>query len=176
MVGSNDKKDQWLDWKYFQATTSDGKTTIGLGTNVGGMAMCYRSDLFAKAGLPTDRAAVSKLWATWDDYITTGKTFKSKVTDAGFIDAGTNTFNLILMQMAGNANGYTYYDKSNNLVIDSNPVVKQAWDKTIAGHRRRPLGQPAVLDRRLDRRFQERQVRHHRLPGLDDRCHQGQRW
>ena len=24
--GSNDKKDQWLDWKYSQATTSDGTT------------------------------------------------------------------------------------------------------------------------------------------------------
>src|ERR1044072_4877359 len=35
---SNDKKDQWLDWKYAQATTSDGADTIGLGTDVGGLA------------------------------------------------------------------------------------------------------------------------------------------
>ncbi len=53
--GSNDKKDQWLDWKYAQATTSDGADTIGLGTDVGGLAMCYRRDLFEEAGLPTDR-------------------------------------------------------------------------------------------------------------------------
>ncbi len=50
--GSNDEKDQWLDWKYDQATTADGADTIGLGTDVGGLAMCYRSDLFEKAGLP----------------------------------------------------------------------------------------------------------------------------
>ena len=67
--GSNDKKDQWLDWKYSQATTSDGKTTIGLGTDVGGLAMCYRRDLFEKAGLPTDRDKVSALWPTWDDFV-----------------------------------------------------------------------------------------------------------
>ena len=53
--GSNDQTDQWLDWKYKQATTADGADTIGLGTDVGGLAMCYRRDLFEKAGLPTDR-------------------------------------------------------------------------------------------------------------------------
>jgi cellobiose transport system substrate-binding protein len=128
--GADADKGNFLPWKWDQGSTADGKI-LGLGTDVGGMAMCYRSDLFAKAGLPTAREDVSKLWPTWDAYIATGKTFKSKVTDAGFIDAGTNTFNLILMQMAGNAGGYTYYDKSNNLVIESNPVVKQAWDKTM---------------------------------------------
>ena len=128
--GADADSGNFLPWKWEQGTTADGKI-LGLGTDVGGMAMCYRSDLFAKAGLPTARDDVSKLWATWDDYIKTGQTFKSKVKDAGFIDAGTNTFNLILMQMAGNSGGFTYYDKSNKLVIDSNPVVKQAWDKTM---------------------------------------------
>src|SRR6476661_6995023 len=51
--GSNDLKANWLPWKYENATTADGKRTIGLGTDVGGLAMCYRRDLFAKAGLPT---------------------------------------------------------------------------------------------------------------------------
>ncbi|MGE5830984.1 MAG: ABC transporter substrate-binding protein [Micromonosporaceae bacterium] len=120
----------FLPWKWQQGQTADGKL-LGLGTDVGSMAMCYRSDLFAAAGLPTKREDVSALWKTWDDYINVGKTFKSKVPNAGFIDAGTNTFNLILMQMAGAGNGYTYYDKSNNLVVDSNPVVKQAWDQTM---------------------------------------------
>ena len=71
--GSNDNKDQWLPWKYDQATTADGAYTIGLGTDVGGMAMCYRRDLFEQAGLPTDREEVSALWPTWDDFIATGE-------------------------------------------------------------------------------------------------------
>lgn len=93
--------------------------------------MCYRKDLFAKAGLPTDREAVSKLWPTWADYIKVGEQFKAKNTGASFLDAATNTFNTILLQTAGNTTGYSYYDTSNNLVVDSNPAVKQAYDTTM---------------------------------------------
>ena len=51
-------KSQWLDWKTAQATTKDGKT-IGLGTDIGPMAVCYRKDLFKKAGLPRRTAPSS---------------------------------------------------------------------------------------------------------------------
>jgi cellobiose transport system substrate-binding protein len=129
--GSNEMKDNWLEWKYNQATTADGKATIGLGTDVGGLAMCYRKDLFEKAGLPTDRAEVSALWPTWDAYLETGKKFQAKAPGKSkFLDSGTNTYNSILMQVAGAGPGYTYFDKSNNLVFDSNPAVKSAWDTT----------------------------------------------
>ncbi|WP_200210824.1 ABC transporter substrate-binding protein [Micromonospora coerulea] len=129
--GAADLKGNFLDWKWNQGLTADGKQLIGLGTDVGGMAMCYRKDLFAKAGLPTDRDAVSKLWPTWSDYIKVGEQFKAKNTGASFLDAATNTFNTILLQTAGNAQGYSYYDTSNNLVVDSNPAVKQAYDTTM---------------------------------------------
>jgi len=128
--GAKDLAGNFLVWKQKAVTTSDGKI-IGLGTDVGGMAMCYRTDLFAKAGLPTNRDDVSKLWPTWDDYINVGKTFKSKVPDAGFIDAVTNTYNSILMQEAGNTTGYTYFDPQGNFVGDSNPAVKKAWDTSV---------------------------------------------
>ena len=87
-------------WKYDQATTADGDDTIGLGTDVGGMAMCYRRDLFEKAGLPTDRDEVGALWPTWDDFIATGEKFQEGIGDdkVHFIDAATNTYNSILMQ------------------------------------------------------------------------------
>jgi cellobiose transport system substrate-binding protein len=125
--GAKELSGNFLPWKVEQATTPDGKI-LGLGTDVGGLAMCYRTDLFAKAGLPTDRESVSKLWPTWDAYIATGKTFKAKVPDAGFLDAVTNTYNTILMQKAGTiGNGVTYFDKSGKSVIDTNPAVKSAW-------------------------------------------------
>jgi cellobiose transport system substrate-binding protein len=53
------------------ATTPDGKSLIGLPTDTGGLAICYRQDLFAKAGLPTDPAKVSAMFTTWDDYVAT---------------------------------------------------------------------------------------------------------
>jgi cellobiose transport system substrate-binding protein len=129
--GSNEMKDQWLDWKYEQATTKDGKTTIGLGTDVGGLAMCYRRDLFEKAGLPTDRDEVSALWPTWDAYIETGKKFQAGIGDAKlhFVDAATNTYNAILMQTAGQGDNTTYFDRDDNFVMESNPAVKTAWEQ-----------------------------------------------
>ncbi|MEU4478352.1 ABC transporter substrate-binding protein [Micromonospora sp. NPDC023966] len=129
--GAADLKGNFLDWKWNQGLTADGKQLIGLGTDVGGMAMCYRKDLFAKAGLPTEREAVSKLWPTWADYIRVGEQFKAKNTGAAFLDAATNTFNTILLQTAGNTTGYSYYDTGNNLVVDSNPAVRQAYDTTM---------------------------------------------
>lgn len=68
----------WLDWKWKQATTKDGQT-IGLGTDVGPMAICYRKDLFEQAGLPADREAVSKLWAgSWEQFVEVGKDYQAK--------------------------------------------------------------------------------------------------
>jgi cellobiose transport system substrate-binding protein len=129
--GAADLKPNFMEWKWNQGLTADGKQLLGLGTDVGGMAMCYRKDLFEKAGLPTERDAVSKLWPTWADYVKVGEQFKAKNTGAAFLDAATNTFNTIVLQTAGDAGGYTYYDTGNKLVVDSNPAVKQAWDTTM---------------------------------------------
>ena len=53
-------KGRWLDWKEKGATDSEGNL-IGYGTDIGPEGVCYRSDLFAAAGLPTDRDEVAKL-------------------------------------------------------------------------------------------------------------------
>jgi cellobiose transport system substrate-binding protein len=131
--GANDLKGNWLDWKYEQATTADGKYTIGLGTDVGGMAMCLRKDLFAAAKLPTDRAQLGQQWSTWDQFIEVGKTFQAQSPNKNvkFIDSATNTYNSILMQMAGQNAGYTYFNQEGEYVADQNPAVRQAWDQTV---------------------------------------------
>lgn len=129
--GAADLKGNFMEWKWNQGLTADGKQLVGLGTDVGGMAICYRRDLFEKAGLPTERDEVSKLWPTWDAYVDTGKKFKAANTGASFLDAATNLFNTIVLQKAGEAGGYHYYDTSNKLVVDSNPAVKAAWDQSM---------------------------------------------
>jgi cellobiose transport system substrate-binding protein len=125
--GAGELKANFLEWKWRQASTADGSKVIGLGTDVGAQGMCYRTDLFAKAGLPTNREEVGKLWPTWDDYIATGKRFKGANTGAGFYDSSGGLYQNILMQQGD----HTYYDTSTKLVIDSNPGVKKAWDQTI---------------------------------------------
>ncbi len=121
----------FLDWKWQQGLSADGKRLIGLGTDVGSLAMCYRVDLFAKAKLPTARQEVGQLWQTWDDYIAVGKKFNAAKTKSKFLDAATNTYNAILMQQAGQSTNHTYFDPSNTFVMDSNPAVRNAWDTTL---------------------------------------------
>ncbi|MFC3452723.1 ABC transporter substrate-binding protein [Amycolatopsis speibonae] len=125
--GAGPLEQDFLSWKWKQALTADGKSLIGLGTDIGAQGVCYRTDLFAKAGLPTDRDQVSALWPTWDAYLATGKRFLSGGTGAHFYDSSGGMYQNILMQQSD----HTYYDTANNLVIDSNPAVKAAFDKTV---------------------------------------------
>ncbi|WP_255529976.1 extracellular solute-binding protein [Planomonospora sp. ID67723] len=64
---------------------------MGLGADVGGLAMCYRPDLFEKAGLPTGREEVSALWPTWDRYVETGKKFAAAEEASALRSAGSRS-------------------------------------------------------------------------------------
>lgn len=121
--GAGDFESKYLPWKWKATLSPDGKYQFGLGTDVGGLAMCYRTDLFKAAGLPTDREQVSKLWPTWDDFITVGKDYTAK-SKKKFIDAGTNLFNPVLGQQS-----VGLYDQSDKLVMDGGP--RAAFDVTI---------------------------------------------
>ncbi|MBB5869449.1 cellobiose transport system substrate-binding protein [Allocatelliglobosispora scoriae] len=121
--GAGKYQDKYLPWKWKQSLSADGKTQIGLGTDVGGLAMCYRTDLFKAAGLPTDRAAVSALWPTWDKFIEVGQTYKA-ATKKGFVDNATNIFNPILGQQP-----VGFYDESEALKMDGGP--KAAFDTSV---------------------------------------------
>jgi cellobiose transport system substrate-binding protein len=126
--GAGELEGNFLPWKWELGKTADGKL-IGLGTDVGGLAVCYRKDLFAKAGLSTDRTKVSALWPTWDQFIATGKQFQAAKTGAkGFVDSVTTSFSALLFQ-----NGETnFYDKDGKLVADANPTVKTAWETVMS--------------------------------------------
>jgi cellobiose transport system substrate-binding protein len=115
--GAASYKDKYLGWKWNQSLSADGKTQIGLGTDVGGLAMCYRTDLFAAAGLETDRTKVSALWPTWDAFVEVGKQYKAK-TGKTFVDNATNIFNPVLGQQP-----VGFYDKSEALKMDGGPRV-----------------------------------------------------
>lgn len=122
--GAADIADRYLDWKWKQATTLDGSATIGLPTDVGGMAVCYRRDLFEQAGLPSDREEVSSLWGdSWADYVATGAQY-TQATGRAFIDNANN----LLYQAVLNQSPDTYYDAQGNLIYETSPQVKKAWE------------------------------------------------
>lgn len=123
--GGAEIKAQWPEWKWQIGSAKDG-SVIGLGTDVGGMAMCYRRDLFEKAGLATDRDAVSKLWPTWEEYIATGKKFEAaKLANTHFFDGPAVMYRSILAQQP-----IGLYD-GDKVVVETNPGVKRAWDLSI---------------------------------------------
>jgi cellobiose transport system substrate-binding protein len=125
-LGAKKLQKQWLDWKWRQSVAPNG-AQIGLGTDVGSLAICYRRDLFKKAGLPTSRTAVSKLWPTWQQFVAVGKRFeKHAPRGVSFFDSGSNVFNAMIGQL-----NPAYYNAKGKVVVGSNPKVKAAWTLTM---------------------------------------------
>ena len=125
--GAGELEKNYAAFKWKASLSADGKKQIGLGTDVGGLAMCYRTDVFAKAKMPTDPAEVSALWPTWEKYVETGTRFKAAKTGAAFFDAATNLYNGQVFQLEK-----SYYEPGTSEVIaGSNPGVKAAWDLTM---------------------------------------------
>jgi cellobiose transport system substrate-binding protein len=126
--GASALKSLYLPWKYQQAVGKGG-AVIGLGTDVGSLAICYRKDLFAKAGLPTNRTAVSKLWPTWQAYINAGKRYQAKAPKGTFFfDSGSNVYNAMVGQL-----NPAYYNAAGDVIVATNPAVKAAYNLAISG-------------------------------------------
>ena len=117
-------KSTFYDWKWGMATSQDGKT-LGLGTDAGPEAVCYRPSLLKKAGLPSDRATLAKQWATWDDLIAFGKKYESasgKQANSHFIDSAGSIFSAAVYQ------GQTAYDDAAGKPIpETSDGIKSAW-------------------------------------------------
>ncbi len=117
-LGGDDVEGRWLDWKTKAATTTDGKL-VAYGTDIGPEAVCYRSDLFKKAGLPTDRDEVAKaLGSTWDDYFDLGKQFVAKSDGVAWFDSADAIMQGVINQLP---NAFSSSDTEEMLIpLDDN--------------------------------------------------------
>ncbi|MGP4000978.1 ABC transporter substrate-binding protein [Streptomyces sp. 8N706] len=117
-------RNSFVPWKWGQATAKDGRM-VGLGTDIGPMAICYRKDLFKKAGLPTAREKVGKLWAgDWRKYLGTGRDYMAKAPKGtAFVDAAGGVYNA-----AVSGSTERYYTRSGKLIYKNSPAVKDAWN------------------------------------------------
>ncbi|MFA6298352.1 MAG: ABC transporter substrate-binding protein [Nocardioides sp.] len=113
---------RWLDWKQAAGTSADGKL-IGYGTDIGPEGICYRADLFEKAGLPTDRAEVAPLFADWDTYFETGKEFVKKMPDTAWYDSSKGTSQAMINQLE-----FPFENADNEVVATTNPEVREVFD------------------------------------------------
>ena len=113
-------KSSFYPWKWGMASTTDGKT-IGLGTDAGPEAMCYRPDLLKAAGLPSDRASLDTQWSTWQGFINFGKQYVAK-THKPFLDSAASIFNAAVTQ------GTEGYDNTSGKPdVKASDGVTTAW-------------------------------------------------
>jgi cellobiose transport system substrate-binding protein len=120
--GADKVKADYLDWKWQQALTGDEKALLGLPTDIGPMAMAYRTDVFAKAGLPTDPKEVANQIKNWDDFIEAGKKVRANA-GVGMIDSATSMFNVMVGQ-----GEKKYFEPDGTLIVKDNPQVQKAWN------------------------------------------------
>lgn len=134
--GAKDLKDQWTAWKWNQATADNGDFVLGLGTDMGSLALCYRRDLFEAAGLPVDRESVGKLWPTWADYSKVADQFTAKTPNVKFVDTSLNVYKAILDQTE---EGYfakaddSYIAEKNTKVSDAFTLAASLGEKKQTG-------------------------------------------
>lgn len=117
---------RWLDWVTEKATNADGQM-IGYATDIGPEGICYRADLFEKAGLPTDREEVAALMGTWEDYFATGEKFVAEVPDTAWYDSSGGVAQAMLNQVENP------FETDDNTVDVENPELEGLY-ATITGN------------------------------------------
>ena len=123
-LASADNEGLYSDWKT-AGGTADGKE-IGLGTDIGPEAICYRADLLSAAGLgDTPDEVAASIEGDWDAYYAAGEKYTAATGKAWFDSAGA-TFQ-------GLANQYqNFFEKDDGTIIaDTNPDVKAAFKSVL---------------------------------------------
>ncbi|UED86189.1 ABC transporter substrate-binding protein [Streptomyces profundus] len=116
----------FLPWKLDQATSEDGRV-IGLGTDIGPTGICYRTDYFEEAGLPTDRAEVSALFTDWEAYLAVGEEFAANgPADVAYLDSAGGMFNAVV-----SAYEERYYSADGEINYQETEAVQTAWDLSV---------------------------------------------
>ncbi len=114
-------KSQFYDWKWKQATTLDGSDTVGLGTDTGPEAICYRSDLIEQAGFSSDPNDLATKWSTWEDFIKFGNEYKAK-TGKPFVDSAASIFSTAVYQ-----GDEAYNNAEGEPDVEGSDGVQNAW-------------------------------------------------
>lgn len=124
--GAGDLKGDFLEWKWEMGVSQEG-SVVGLGTDIGGLGMCYNTGLFEEAGLPTDREEVGELWPTWEEYAEVGEEFDGSGADGHFISTVQPLFRVLTSQ----AGGEPFQDRAGELTLADNADTRDAYD-TVA--------------------------------------------
>jgi lactose/L-arabinose transport system substrate-binding protein len=127
--------DQMNDYKWTDCTL-DGKYYC-MPWDSGPVVMYYRRDVFEAAGLPSDPAEVTRLIATWDDYLEACRTIREKTGAYCFAHNKANNF-ARLYEMVLWEQGLGYYDlETGEVTVDNTQdiatleLLGQFWDEDL---------------------------------------------
>jgi cellobiose transport system substrate-binding protein len=123
-LGADDLKGQYLEWKWKQGSTPDGKQ-IGFPIDIGPTALYYRADVYEKAGLPTEPADVAAAMSTWDQFFEAGVKLKAAVPKAFMVVDASQVFGMAVGQ-----SDKRYVDASNKFIGDQDHI-RRAWDLAV---------------------------------------------
>src|SRR5205807_4500640 len=112
-LGARSLQNQYLDWKWQQGVTPDGRM-IAFPMDTGPTALLYRADIFQQAGLPTDPATVSTRVATWNGFFSTAQQVKNATNGKVYL---TDNIYSIFSQIIGQE-GKSYFDPSGRYIGD----------------------------------------------------------
>jgi cellobiose transport system substrate-binding protein len=126
-VPADDGFGDWLDIQKKPVTTKDG-ALFAYGVAIGPTAICYRADLFAAAGLPTEPAEVATLLdGGWDNYFTVGEKFKATGATAGWFDSAASIYGSLIQQQTN-----PYEKDDGTIIATTNPEVEDAFRTALS--------------------------------------------
>jgi cellobiose transport system substrate-binding protein len=118
--GGSTFEEQWLPWIWRPAYHAGQAYAIGAET--GPLALCYRPQLLAEAGLPSSPARLARDWSTWQGYLASGREFRQRIpTGPAFMDSVTSVYNAMVSQ-AGRGPG-----SAAPAAITADQAVQRAW-------------------------------------------------
>lgn len=125
-LGAGDIKGDYLEYKWAQASTADGKQ-LGIPIDIGPTALFYRFDVFEEAGLPSDPKELAAAIRTWDEYFELGKELLAKKPDTYLIRNTGGLFDIVWKQ-----SGQGFIDPEGAFIGDLDHI-RNAWDTAVKG-------------------------------------------
>lgn len=120
--GIEDRADDWVDWKYQQATDPDGRV-IGYGTDIGPAGICFNGPALGAAGLPTDREGVAELLdGDWENFFEVGQQY-TDATGKAWYDQSGFVWNSMVNQLDEG-----YYTADGELNVEGNAELRERFD------------------------------------------------
>jgi cellobiose transport system substrate-binding protein len=120
-LGVDELMSQYVSWKWQQAASPDNRQ-IGFPIDIGPTATFFRSDLFARAGLPHEPDTMAATVRTWADYIASGVRLVTAVPSVKLVRNSSELYSILLWQ------GTQRYIDETNHFIGGEDHIKRAWD------------------------------------------------